>query len=448
MKKIRELKNFLAVSIGNMLEWYDFQLSICLFNVISSKCLPPSIDVAHKNWIAIVMCLMGYSAQPLGAIIFSYIADTKGRVFALSRSVQLMGIAALIIGFVPTYETAGIFSPIIFILARILQGMSLGAESRQSYVYIMERYKEHKNKMLLSSFINTFTAFAFLASQLIGDYVNEIMITDTDTHIWRLPFLLGGLVGFVGIKMRSTLLETLDVRMNIVSKNQMTFFASTKIFLKSVIAFVKQNPIIVILYSMCWGSFYVVAMLNDYSERIIATEILEFEVKGYYVKYLEITILSLVAMFYKPKNKSQVISMILKGPIAAFVLMIISYYLLTNINIYRFYISLICIDISFALLWVNTVLVPAYLIPQNVRCSVVAFFASCVCAITQFTVLPTAIKLKIDYGIWEYIFIYPICLIFITILVIKRFQSKSLHENLLDDSQNTPLANEKQLSNF
>ena len=99
-------------------------------------------------------------------------------------------------------------------------------------------------------------------------------------------------------------------------------------------------------------------------------------------------------------------------------------------------------------MFANTLSITIYLIPKHVRCAIVLFTSACVVSATQFTTIPTAIKLKIDYGIWEYIFIYPICLIFITILVIKRFQSKSLHEKLLDDSHNTPLANAKQLSNF
>jgi len=128
--------------------------------------------------------------------------------------------------------------------------------------------------------------------------------------------------------------------------------------------------------------------------------------------------------------------------------MVLVYLLLCKINMYSFYIGLFLTLIAYGMLGANSYLIIFYLIPKYVRCSVVSFLTSCTVAFAQFTTIPLAMKLKLDYGIWEYMFVYPICLIFTTILIIKKFQPKLLGKNLLDDSHNMSFTNAKQPSSF
>lgn len=419
---MKKIKSFLIVAMGNMLEWYDIQIAVCLYKTISNKFLPGDMNLEIAKIVAVIMIFASYLSQPIGALYFSYIADTKGRVKALSRSINLMAIASLLIGITPTYSDIGIFAPIIFCIARIIQGISLGAESKQCHIYVLESYCKHNNQLLITSFITVCSALAFIASQNIGDYINAIIEKNHETNVWRIPFLIGSTIGFLGIKMRSNLLETLEIKQE--RKLESEFSNVAKNFLKVVFEFMRNNKMVVILYSISWWALLVVVNLYDTFERIIANEILNFDTKGYYAMYILMIFYPLLFLF-KPKSSEHTIELIYKRKITALVFMVLVYFLLCKINVYSFYVGLFFTLIVYGMLGANLYLITFYLIPKYVRCSIVSFFASCISAFAHFTTIPLAMKLKLDYGIWEYIFIYPICLIFIAILTIQRFRVKN-----------------------
>jgi len=434
---MKKLKTFSAVAVGNMLEWYDFQIVACLYLTLASKCFPADLDPFLAKWFAVIGSFIAYSAQPIGAIYFSYISDTKGRVKALSKSINFMALGAFILATMPTYNQVGLLCPILFVFARIMQGMSLGAESKHSYIYVLESYNDNKNRYFIVSFLMVCSAFMFFVSGNLGKYINTIVAEDPSSQIWRLPLIIGSVIGMAGIYIRRNLPETMTINENIYDSK---LSVSARKFLNTTMQFVKKEKMVVILYCLFnWGWFFVVVIANNF-ETIISSEIFGLEISGVYIPLSIMIIFPLLGkFFYSPKNGRHALSIAHKITMLTTLLLIVIYGLLFMVSIdqylYRF--VGVLVNLAFSFLFFNSLLVYMYFIPMNVRCSVVSFCAGCVGALSQFTILPMAMKLKHDYGNKSYLFIYAICLSFGISLFCKyvlksKFEGKKEEELQLD----------------
>jgi MFS family permease len=132
-----------ASSLGTMIEWYDFFIFGSLTAVLSLKFYPPNNDtfalVAYLATFAV-----GFAVRPFGALFFGRIGDLVGRKYAFLATLAIMGGATFSIGLMPTYATAGWFSPITLILIRVLQGMALGGEYGGAAVYVAEHVPDNR----------------------------------------------------------------------------------------------------------------------------------------------------------------------------------------------------------------------------------------------------------------------------------------------------------------
>src|SRR5258708_38934932 len=121
----------LASSVGTMIEWYDFYIFGSLAAVLSPKFYPAGNDaialIAYLSTFAV-----GFLVRPFGALFFGRIGDLVGRKYAFLVTLPIMGGATALIGFLPTYASAGWFAPITLLAIRGLQGLSLGGEYRRS----------------------------------------------------------------------------------------------------------------------------------------------------------------------------------------------------------------------------------------------------------------------------------------------------------------------------
>src|SRR2546426_8002383 len=117
----------LASSVGTMIEWYDFYIFGSLAAVLSPKFYPAGNDtialIAYLSTFAV-----GFLVRPFGALFFGRIGDLVGRKYAFLVTLTIMGGATAVIGFLPTYATAGWFAPITLLAIRVLQGLALGGE--------------------------------------------------------------------------------------------------------------------------------------------------------------------------------------------------------------------------------------------------------------------------------------------------------------------------------
>ena len=149
----------------------------------------------------------------------------------------------------PTYNQVGLLCPILFVFARIMQGMSLGAESNHSYIYILESYRMVKTNTTL--ILMVCSGFICFVSGNIGKYINTIVANDPNSQIWRLPLILGTIIGISGIYIRRNLQETIITNKNIYDSK---LSVSARRFLNTTMQFIKK--LIIILYCLFnWGWF-------------------------------------------------------------------------------------------------------------------------------------------------------------------------------------------------
>ena len=125
----------LASAVGTMIEWYDFYIFGSLTAVLALKFYPPGNDTfAYVAYLATFA--VGFVVRPFGALFFGRIGDLVGRKYAFLVTLSIMGGATALIGLLPTYATAGWFSPVLLIVIRVLQGLALGGEYGGAAIYV------------------------------------------------------------------------------------------------------------------------------------------------------------------------------------------------------------------------------------------------------------------------------------------------------------------------
>jgi len=197
-------KNFIFPSIiGNALEYYDFTI-FAVFSAQIGALFFPKQDEFSSILSSLAVFAVGFLMRPLGAILFGHIGDKSGRKKALTLSIACMAIPTFLIGIIPGYEVLGIWAPVLLVLLRLIQGLSIGGEGAGSAIFILEHNQNLKPGVLggiitASNFIG-----AFLAT-LLGFGISKF---SAFTYGWRYAFILGGLLGLVGFYLRIRTKET------------------------------------------------------------------------------------------------------------------------------------------------------------------------------------------------------------------------------------------------
>jgi MHS family proline/betaine transporter-like MFS transporter len=146
---------------------------------------------------------MGLIARPLGGLLFGYIGDTQGRKKALVLSMSCMSLASIMIAIVPTYSQIGILAPVVLVCARLLQGISAGGEYNGAAILSLEHQEYHPG--LISGILTSSAAAGLLLAAIVGYIFSNPNLPD---WAWRIPFLLGLLIGILGLYIRSNLSES------------------------------------------------------------------------------------------------------------------------------------------------------------------------------------------------------------------------------------------------
>ncbi|MEA2878093.1 MAG: transporter, family, proline/betaine transporter [Hyphomicrobiales bacterium] len=196
-----------AAVIGNVLEWYDFAVYGYVAVIIARNFFPQGDEVTALLSTFLAYGL-GFLARPLGGIVLGRVGDTHGRKVALLITIALMAGGTVLIGILPTYMSIGVAAPLLLVVARLLQGFSAGGEWGSSTAYIVEWAPANKR-----GFYGSFQQMSVVAGLLLGSGVaallNTVLTPDQMSDWgWRVPFLLGGILGPVGLWMRRTIDET------------------------------------------------------------------------------------------------------------------------------------------------------------------------------------------------------------------------------------------------
>ncbi len=195
-----------AGMIGNVIEWYDFALYGFMAVVISDLFFPHG-DKTVSLLATYGVFAAGFFMRPLGAIFFGHLGDTIGRKPVLLLSVVMMVLPTIAIGIMPTYQDWGILASILLVVIRLVQGFSVGGEFSSSATFMVEAAPLDR-RGLAGSWANC----GSVAGTLLGAATPALVIwllgeATVDDWGWRIPFLLGGLIGIVGLALRRGLPE-------------------------------------------------------------------------------------------------------------------------------------------------------------------------------------------------------------------------------------------------
>ncbi|CEJ15292.1 Proline/betaine transporter [bacterium YEK0313] len=196
-----------AAVVGNVLEWYDFAVYAYVAAIIARKFFPAQDEVTALLSTFLAYGL-GFLARPLGGIVIGRMGDVSGRKNALLLTMFLMAAGTVMIGLLPTYESIGFLAPLLLVVARLLQGFSAGGEWGGSTAFIVEWAPKDQR-----GYYGSFQQTSVVAGLLLGSGVAALMNTvltapQMESWGWRIPFLIGGILGPIGLYMRRTIEET------------------------------------------------------------------------------------------------------------------------------------------------------------------------------------------------------------------------------------------------
>ena len=205
MSPAQRLKNILGGSAGNFVEWFDW-FAYSAFALYFSRAFFPAGDQTAQLLGTAAIFAVGFIARPVGALLFGIYADRAGRRAALTLSVAMMCVGSLLIALIPT--GLGLLSPALLLLARVLQGLSVGGEYGASATYISEM-AERTRRGFWSGFLYVTLIGGQLAAMLLLVLLQNVL-TEAQLYAWgwRIPFVVGALLAVVVWWIRRGIHET------------------------------------------------------------------------------------------------------------------------------------------------------------------------------------------------------------------------------------------------
>lgn len=198
----QQRRTMIAGAIGNAIEFYDFIVYAYLAYYFASQFFPSNDPVT-----GLIASYGGFAAgmlmRPLGGVIIGSIGDKIGRKMALQISVVMISLPTFIIGFLPTYDTIGLWAPALLILMRLIQGLSVGGEYSAAIVFLVERASPHQR-----GFFGSFSPLGAIFGLLFGALVTFLCTLGLGEEVmhdwgWRVPFIGSIVLMILGTLLRS-----------------------------------------------------------------------------------------------------------------------------------------------------------------------------------------------------------------------------------------------------
>lgn len=200
-----------AGMLGNVLEWYDFAVYGFLASIFARNFFPDSSPTAAMLSVFGVFAA-SFLMRPLGSVLFGHIGDRHGRRAALIASAGLMGVSTFAVGLLPTFETAGTLSPVLLLVLRLAQGLSIGGEYMSSAVFLAETATP-RWRGAVSSLVIVGCNGGMLLGSAVGALVSGLLSAeDLAAWGWRIPFLLGCLLGGFVLVLRRAAIDDAPVK--------------------------------------------------------------------------------------------------------------------------------------------------------------------------------------------------------------------------------------------
>ncbi len=205
---LNRLRSIFSGSVGNLVEWYDWYV-YAAFSLYFAKSFFPQGDATAQLLNTAAVFAVGFLMRPIGGWLMGIYADRRGRKAALMFSVVLMCSGSLIIALTPGYATIGVAAPIILVIARMLQGLSVGGEYGCSATYLSEMASARHR-----GFWSSFQYVTLILGQLLALGVlialQQWFLTPAELEAWgwRIPFAIGALCAVVALWLRRNMAET------------------------------------------------------------------------------------------------------------------------------------------------------------------------------------------------------------------------------------------------
>lgn len=322
-------KNTIFAGIfGNALEWYDFTTYAFFAPVIASLFFP-----AKDQFTSLLMTFGVFAAsfivRPIGAIFFGYFGDHFGRKQALIISILVMTIPTLLLGLLPNYASIGIAAPLFLTLLRLLQGIAVSGEIATAISFLVEHSHESRRGFtgslaMCSAFVGIVTSSAI--ATLITELVTYEQLT---TWGWRIPFLMGGLLGFVGLWMRLKTKETEHFK-----KTQAADTANKKISIFEHYSNLQYKPILIsilVISIMAIGNYLVIGYFNTFLIKTLGHPAREVMAINFVSLLLMTLLLPIMGIISDKIGRKPVL---FSGIIAFFILSLPIFWLLQQPNLY------------------------------------------------------------------------------------------------------------------
>ncbi|MGP3638880.1 MFS transporter [Lentilactobacillus hilgardii] len=203
----RITSNIIKGSLGNMVEWFDWYIYASFAIYFAGSFFPDGNQTVELLSTAAVFAI-GFLMRPFGSFIMGKYADQRGRRAALTLSVSIMAGGSLLIALIPTYATIGIFSPLLLIVIRMVQGLSLGGEYGISATYLSEMATSNRR-----GYYASFQYVTLISGQLLALIIQiglQAILTDSQLRSfgWRIPFGLGAVGALIVLYLRLSMDET------------------------------------------------------------------------------------------------------------------------------------------------------------------------------------------------------------------------------------------------
>src|SRR5260221_2081813 len=253
----------IAAAVGNVIEWYDFYIFGSLAAMLATNFLAGGASGA-----ALIKTVgtftAGFLIRPFGALVFGRVGDLVGRKYTFLVTLSGMGLAAALIGFVPSYAQIGALAGVLLLLLRLIQGLCLGGEYGGAITYVAEHAPDEK-RGYYTGWLQTSPTLGIVVSLAVIVVTRELLGTEAFTAWgWRIPFILSLFMVAIAIYIRLRLQET-PIFQDIKAKGQISTSPWREAFLSSNIKYVLIASIVVIGEGVVWysGQFWALYYLQQ-----------------------------------------------------------------------------------------------------------------------------------------------------------------------------------------
>ncbi|MFD2473629.1 MFS transporter [Amycolatopsis silviterrae] len=269
-------KAIVAGALGNAIEYVDWGIYASLAPVFADQFFP-SGDPAAAFLSTLAIFAVGFFVRPLGGVVLGAYADRRGRKKALTLTVSLMSAGGLAIAVCPTYEQAGVWSPLVLLAARLVQAFSAGGEWPSSVSYIVESAPAGR-RAFAGSFQQVSTAGGILLASLLALAVTSLL-DDRQLHVfgWRIAFAVAAALGLAVLWLRVRAKETQQFDDAVASGGEhrpvRTLFAHHKLSLLRVVGITVPGTIIYYLWITAMPGYASVTAGLDLNQALIANSL-------------------------------------------------------------------------------------------------------------------------------------------------------------------------------